>query len=128
MKRIIPIAVTALAALAVAGPAAAQSPIRECGTLVPDGIHNITARNVSCSDARSFAHRVSDLRHWYSGQVTFAGWHTYGVQFHYQPSNNEVDVRATRTDHVIHFQIGPYGVSDGHSIKCRGIPAGQPCY
>jgi hypothetical protein len=132
MKRIILAAAAAaaavLVALVVAGPAAAQYPIRGCGTLVADGIHNITTRNVACSDARSFAHKVSDLSNWYSGRVAFVGWHAYSIRFHYQPSNGEVDVRATRPNHVIHFQIGPYGVSDGGSGKCAGIPAGQQCY
>jgi hypothetical protein len=133
MKKII---ITAGAALALAIPALAPtgaqaSPIRECGALVSDGVHNITTRNVTCSDARSFAHKFSNLSHWYTGSVTLPGWHTYWANVHYNGWQD--DVRATRTYHVIHFQIGPYGVSDGSLPagglgKCPGIPAGQPCY
>ena len=122
---------TAGAAIAFAvptlAPAVAQaSPIRECGSLTADGVQNITTRDVLCSDARSFAAKISYLSHWYSGRVTFPGWHGYWVNFHHH--GWQVDARATRTNHVIHFQIGPYGVSDGGSGKCAGIPAGQPCY
>jgi hypothetical protein len=128
MKKFI---ITAGAALLLAiptlAPVAAQaSPIGECGGVVADGVQNITTRNVSCSDARAFAQKISDLSRWYSCQITFPGWHTYSVHFHYQ--GWRVDVRATRISRVIHFQIGPYGVSDGGNGKCAGIPAGQPCW
>jgi hypothetical protein len=126
-KFIITAGAALLLAIAPVAPAAAQpSPIRECGSRVVDGVQNITTRNVSCSDARSFAQKITNLSRWYSGQITFSGWHTYSVQFHYQHSH--VDVRATRINRVIHFQIGPYGVSDGGSGKCAGIPPGRPCY
>jgi hypothetical protein len=85
-------------------PAAAQAwPIIECGNLSIDGIQNITTRNGSCSDARSFANKVSYLPQWRIGWITFPGWHTYKVNFHYQSYNGEPDARATRTNHVIHF-------------------------
>jgi hypothetical protein len=123
--------VTAGAGLLLAIPTFATatahaSPIGECGSIVADGVSNITTRDVSCADARSFAQKISDLSRWRSGQITFPGWHSYSVQFHNQHS--QVDVRATRINRVIHFQIGPYGVSDGGNGKCAGIPAGQPCY
>jgi hypothetical protein len=130
MKKIITSVGVALALSAALVPAAAQaSPIRECGDIVADGVVNITTLNVSCSDARSFADKFSYLAHWYSGWVTLPSWHAYLARVHYEPYNQHVDVRATRTYHVIHFQIGPYGVSDGgyNGGKCAGVAAGQPC-
>jgi hypothetical protein len=112
---------------AAIAPVAQASSINECGALVMDGVQNITTRNVACSDACSFADKISYQSPRYSGSVTLPGWHTYAIHYHY--NGWQVDVRATRTNHVIHFQIGPYGVSDGGSGgKCGGIPAGQPCY
>jgi hypothetical protein len=128
-KSIVTAAAALLLTIPTLAPAAAQaSQIRKCGSLVADGVQNITTRNVSCLDARSFAHKISDLSHWHSGRITFPGWHTYSVHFLYQHRRGQVDVRATRINRVIHFQIGPYGVSDGGDGKCAGIPAGQPCF
>jgi hypothetical protein len=123
---------TALALGALALPAASQaSPIIECGSLPTDGVTNITTRNVTCSDAREFAHKFTLRSHYYTGSLTLPGWRTYWVSFHYLGGSRD-DVRATRTNHVIHFQIGPYGVSDGRWYgghgKCSGIPTGQSCY
>jgi hypothetical protein len=133
VKGYLGVLVAGIAALSLGAPAIAQaSPINECGNrLVEDGVTNITTRNVSCSDARAFADKFSYLSHWYTGWVTLSGWRTYWVHYQmYRGSSGwwQGDVRATRTTHVIHFQIGPYGVSDGGSGKCAGIPAGQPCY
>ena len=131
-KLVITASATIALALAALAPAAAQaSPINGCGNRAVDGISNITSRNVSCSDARAFAHRFTYLSHWGTGYVTLPGWRTYFVSFHYNGSHSWPvdDVRATRSgSRVIHFQISPYGVSDGGSGKCRGIPAGQRCY
>jgi hypothetical protein len=127
MKRRIVLAALALSGVGAAiAPVAQASPIKECGALVMDGVSNISTRNVTCHDARSFADKISYRSHWYSGWITLPGWHTYAIRYHY--NGWQVDVRATRTNHVIHFQIGPYGVSDGGYGKCAGIPAGQPCY
>jgi hypothetical protein len=108
---------------------AQAAPITECGNMYIDGVRNITTRHVTCHDARSFAHKYTFTNHYYSGWVRLKGWHVYLVRFRYQGHLRD-DIRATRpgTDHVIHFQIGPYGVSDGGRGKCAGIPAGQPCY
>ena len=126
-----------LAMFLLVAPAIA-APIRNCGNLPNDGVTNVTTRDVSCSDGRAFAHKYTNQSCYhrpcyYSGYVTLPGWYTYVVRFTYLGHVRD-DVRATRpgTDHVIHFQIGPYGVSDGaprgsHG-KCAGIPAGQPCY
>jgi hypothetical protein len=126
---VLAIGVVGLGAMGI--PAAAQaSPIIECGSRAIDGAHNITTRNVSCSDAYDFVDKFSYLPDWYTGSVTLPGWHTYWVHFQYQPwIGLQDDVRATRTNHVIHFQIGPYGVSPGPGLgKCWTIPAGQACY
>jgi hypothetical protein len=134
MKKIISAIVGVIILTSIVGAASAQaSPIRECGNMYVDGIQNITTRNVSCSDARSFANKVSYLSHWYSGSISLPGWHTYSIHYRtYYGNGWQVDARATRINHVIHFQIGPYGVSDGGPYggygKCAGIPVGQPCY
>jgi hypothetical protein len=128
--------IAAIASIGAAGivPATASaSPIQECGNMQMDGISNITTRNVSCSDARSFANKVSYLSHWHSGSITLPGWRTYSIHYQTFWRNGwaEVDARATRSNRVIHFQIGPYGVSSGGPSgygKCGGIPVGQPCY
>lgn len=133
MKKIITTAGAALAlAIPTLAPAAPQaSPINDCGGLTVDGVSNITTRNVSCSDARAFAQKYTyQPGYYHAGWLTLPSWRTYWVSFHYNGSHNwpKDDIRATRTNHVIHFQIGPYGVSDGGSGKCNGIPAGQRCY
>jgi len=130
-------AIASIGAAGIVPATASAAPITECGSMTYLGwtAQNITTRNVSCSDARSFARKISDLPHWYTDAVTFPGWHTYSV--HYQPYRGAhgwwmVDMRATRPNHVIRFQYGPYGVSDGGggypNGKCAGIPIGQPCY
>jgi hypothetical protein len=114
-------------------PAFAQAaPITECGNrYFLDGATNITTRDVTCPDARSFVDKYSNLWHRRSGWVTLSGWHAYLVRFTYEGHAID-DIRATRpgTDHVIHFQMGPYGVSGGWytSGKCPYDPPGQPCY
>jgi hypothetical protein len=129
MKRIVA-ALAVLAVLAVAGPAAAQGPIRECGSFVPTGqsgppahiayrgywtfglvgpvghgftpVANLTTRNVSCRDARSASLTIVQINRIYP-------WHGFVLRFRMTGSERgteDYDIRCTRGGEVIHWQSG----------------------
>ncbi len=81
-------------------PSSAQAYV-ECGN--PRGpAKNVTAVEVSCSDARSFARKVARRAPTTSQSITMPGWRTYYARV--RRSGREYDVRATRDDKVIRFQ------------------------
>src|SRR5688572_16593713 len=90
------------AVCAVAVPAAAQAYV-ECGD-APGPAENVTATNVSCGDARSFARQVASRRVTRSQSITLPGWRTYDARV--RRVGGKYDVRATRADKVIRFQYG----------------------
>jgi len=91
-------------------PAAAQAYV-ECGS--PAGpADNVTATNVSCEDARSFARKVASRHVTRSQSITLPGWHKYHARI--RRVGGEYDVRATRADKVIRFQYRSGG-SPGRS-------------
>lgn len=97
-------ATVALAIPALAPAAAQASPIHECGSSY--SAYNITTRNVSCHDARHFV-SILEARGlpWRSGWVRLPGWPPYWATVRYGGAYNlTVDVRSTRTNHVIRFQ------------------------
>jgi hypothetical protein len=89
-----------LATLLTALPGTASAYV-ECGN--PRGsARNVTAIDVGCSDARSFARKVARRGITSSQYVTIPGWRTYYATV--RRVGNEYDVRATRDDKVIRFQ------------------------
>jgi hypothetical protein len=98
----------ALALLAFPQPASAYV---ECGD--PSGsAENVTAVDVSCGDARSFARKVADRGVTRSQSISLPGWHTYYARV--RRNGGEYDVRATRRDKVIRFQYRPTGGGGGN--------------
>ena len=97
------------AVLTGAAPEAASAYV-ECGN--PSGpAHNVTATNVSCGDARSFARKVASRGVTSSQSITLPGWHTYYATV--RRVGGEYDVRATRSDKVIRFQYAKSGGGGG---------------
>jgi len=100
-------------ALVFAFPTAAQAYV-ECGN--PRGpAKNVTAVDVSCGDARTFARKVARRQPTRSQSITLPGWHTYFARV--RRSGREYDVRATRDDKVIRFQY----------VKKRRSGGGRNC-
>lgn len=99
------IAAAALSALLL--PARADGYV-ECGN--PRGpAHNVTATNLGCGDARSFARKVAEREVTTSQRITLPGWQSYYARV--RRIDGEYDVRATRADKVIRFQYRPGGSS-----------------
>lgn len=114
MRKLLLLPVLAITMVAAAPAQAEASAINECGdfrTYLPVGnggvvkvIDNITTRNVSCSDARSFVRRAWNRGlPYHSGPYTVRGWKTYHVR-HRTYNEYRTDLRFTRTNHVIRFQ------------------------
>ena len=86
--------------LAMLLPATAEAYV-ECGD--PAGpAENVTATNVSCSDARAFARKVASRGVTRSQTIALPGWHSYRATV--KRVDGEYDVRATRGSKVIRFQ------------------------
>ena len=109
MKRITTLLIL-IGGLALSSSAAA-APVRKCGN--DHNVINLTTRNVSCSDARSFATYFNTGRYPpRHGYVQYPGWHRYrmvircSARRHHPHPWPELfcDIRATRTNHVIRFQ------------------------
>ena len=92
--------VLTVALCGLALPASAQAYV-ECGN--PRGpAHNVTATNVRCGDARSFARQVASRHITRTQSITLPGWKTYHARV--RQVDGKYDVRATRADNVIRFQ------------------------
>lgn len=103
MRKLIIAALTA-ASLFASVPTADAAPIRECGSIYYGGIRNITARNVSCSDARSFARKlVRQGLPRRSGWIRLPGWKPYYGTF--RQHGLSADLRSVRSNKVIRFQF-----------------------
>ena len=95
------------AVVALTAPATAHAYV-ECGN--PAGpAENVTATNVSCSDARAFARKVARRQVTRSQWISLAGWHTYFARV--RRVGGKYDVRATRANKVIRFQYRGGGSS-----------------
>jgi hypothetical protein len=83
-----------------AGKAGARAYV-ECGN--PRGpAENVTATNLGCADARSFARKVARRGVTRSQSITLPGWHSYYATV--RRVGGKYDMRATRADKVIRFQ------------------------
>jgi hypothetical protein len=100
MKCFTTVLTVALCGLAL--PAGAQAYV-ECGN--PRGTaENVTATNVRCADARSFASSAASRHVTRSQWITLPGWKTYHARV--RRIDGRYDVRATRGSKVIRFQYG----------------------
>jgi hypothetical protein len=82
-------------------PAGAQAYV-ECGN--PRGpAENVTAVDVPCDDARTFARKVARRGPTKSQWIELPGWHAYYATIR-RVRRRKYDVRATRADKVIRFQ------------------------
>jgi len=81
---------------------------RPCGPA-----QNVTATNVSCSDARSFARKVANRHVTESQAISLPAWRTYNARV--GRVSGKYDVRATRANTVIRFQYRSGGGSPGRS-------------
>jgi hypothetical protein len=98
MRSFTTVLTVALCGLAL--PASAQAYV-ECGN--PRGpAENVTATNVGCGDARSFARQVASRHITRTQSITLPGWKTYHARV--QRVGGKYDVRATRAKNVIRFQ------------------------
>jgi hypothetical protein len=101
---------TAVFAAAILWPASAQA-YDDCGD-PPGAADNVTAANVSCSDARVFARKVASRRVTRSQTIALPGWRSYRATV--RRVGGKYDVRATRGSKVIRFQYRSGG-SPGRS-------------
>src|SRR3954453_10404313 len=103
--------VVAGALLALAIPGSAQAFV-ECGN--PRGpAENVTATNVSCSDARTFARKVARRHVTRSQRLALPGWRAYFLRV--RRLSGKYDVRATRANKVIRFQYPLGGGGSGRN-------------
>jgi hypothetical protein len=103
------LAAVALGAVVFPASAAAYD---DCGN-PPGPAKNVTAVEVSCPDARSFARKVARRAVTRSGWISLPGWREYYARV--RRSGGGYDVRATRGSRVIRFQYTPSGGSGGNS-------------
>jgi hypothetical protein len=91
-------------------PSAAHAYV-ECGN--PRGpAENVTAVDVSCSDARTFARKVARRGPTESQWIELPGWRPYYARV--RRAGGKYDVRATRDDKVIRFQYRRGGSGGGN--------------
>jgi hypothetical protein len=96
-----------------------------CGLVLPAAAHayvacgnprgpaeNVTATNVRCRDALSFARQVASRHVTRSRSITLPGWRTYHARV--RRVGGKYDVRATRGNKVIRFQYRSGGSSGGN--------------
>jgi hypothetical protein len=116
MRCLTTVVTVALCGLAL--PASAQAYV-ECGD--PRGTaENVTATNVRCADARSFARDAASRRVTRSQWITLPGWRPYHARV--RRVGGRYDVRATRANKVIRFQYR--GQSSSGPPKCDPSYAG----
>lgn len=105
MRSLIPAAL--LVALLMPTSAAAYV---DCGD-PPGAADNVTATNVSCSDARAFARKVASRGVTRSQTISLPGWRSYRATV--KRVDGDYDVRATRGSKVIRFQYRAGGAPGG---------------
>jgi hypothetical protein len=92
--------VSAGALLAILVPATAHAYV-DCGN--PSGpADNVTATNVSCGDAMSFARKIASRHVTRSQSIRLPGWRAYYARV--RLVGGKFDVRGTRGNKVIRFQ------------------------